>query len=274
MALAVPLAAAELERALALYQRTDYQASLRLLLADRNPKPAELSLIGKNYFQIGDFKKSSEHFERATAAEPRNAHYHHWLGKAFGRRAESSSFLTAPRYASRCRQAFEKAVDLDPSNVEAISDLFEYYLEAPGILGGGEDKAVALAKRIAALDPAQHHFAQARLAEKRKQPREAEEQLRQAVEKAPRQVGRLLDLAKFLARQGRLQESEAIFRQAEQVAPDHPQLLFARAGVYVESKTNLATARELLRRYLEAPLTPDDPPRQQAEKLLRQASGG
>jgi hypothetical protein len=32
-------------------------------------------------------------------------------------------------------------------------------------------------------------------------------------------------------------------------------------------------AKSLLERYLKAPLTVDDPPRAEAEKLLRQASG-
>ena len=51
----------------------------------------------------------------------------------------------APGHASKAHRYFEKAVELDPKNLEAMNDLFEYYLEAPGFLGGGFDKAQALA---------------------------------------------------------------------------------------------------------------------------------
>jgi hypothetical protein len=39
----------------------------------------------------------------------------------------------------------------------------------------------------------------------------------------------------------------------------------------VKEKRNLDEARNLLRQYLHSPLTPEDPPREQAERLLKQA---
>jgi cytochrome c-type biogenesis protein CcmH/NrfG len=77
-------------------------------------------------------------------------------------------------------------------------------------------------------------------------------------------------LAKFLARQGRHEESDAAFQRAAEIAPNSPRILFERASAYVRSKRNLDQARALLKQYLASPLTPDDPPREQAEKLLRQ----
>jgi Flp pilus assembly protein TadD len=167
----------------------------------------------------------------------------------------------------------ERAVALDPKNEEAINDLFEYYLEAPGFLGGGMDKAAALAKTIGALDPAEYQYALAVMAERRKEFSTAEAHFRRAVEIAPRQVGRVIDLAKFLAKQGRDQESEALFLQAEKIAPNEPKVLFERARVYIHSKKNLDAARSLLERYLSMPLTPEDPPREEAQKLLKAVSG-
>jgi len=82
----------------------------------------------------------------------------------------------------------------------------------------------------------------------------------------------VLDLAKFLAKQGRWEESEAAFRQARQLAPDSPKVLFEEASAYIRAGRNLEAARELLKRYLAAPLTPTDPPRHEAELLLKQAS--
>lgn len=262
-----------LSKAEELYSRTDYRASLDLLLESGLASGKAHYLMGKDQFMLGDYKKAAEALERAFSMEPANSEYALWLGRSFGRRAETSSPLFAPMYATKARANFEKAVALNPKNEEALNDLFDYYLEAPGFLGGGYEKAEAIAQKIAAGNPAEGHFAQAQLADKRKQFDTAEEQLRRAVELSPRQVGRLLDLARYLARHGRISESEAAFDQAEQLAPNAPKVYFARARTYVEQKRNLGQAKALLNRYLRSNLTPEDPTREQAEKLLKEASG-
>lgn len=273
LATAAAFGQSNLKRAEALYQQTDYEASLSLLHEASPPGAEVYCLEGKDYFMLGDFKKATDVFEKAFAASPANSEYAHWLGRSYGRRAETSNMLSAPHFASKARQYFEKAVALDSNNGEALNDLFDYYLEAPGFLGGGYDKAEQLAKRIAAHNEAEGHFAQAQLADRRKQFDTAEEQLRRAMDLAPRQVGRVLDLAKYLAKHGHIQESEAAFDQAEQLAPNSPQVEFARAHIYVEQKRNLVKARALLEKYLQSHLTPDDPSREQAQKLLQKIAG-
>ncbi len=275
--LAWPLLAAnsdDADQARKLYQLTDYDASLKILEAIQPKDGPVLELIGRNRYMQGEYKKATENLEKAVAAEPDNSDYELWLGRAYGRRAETASPFTAPSNANKARQHFEKAVELNPRNMDALSDLFEYYLEAPGFLGGGLDKAVGVAAQMAAIDPVEGHWAGARLAEKKKEFGTAEEHLQRAAEMAPHQASRLVDLAKFLARQGRYQESDQSFRKAEKIAPNNLQVLYARADTYIEQRRNLAAARKLLKRYLEAQLTPDDPSRADAEKLLKKASGG
>ena len=261
-----------LKRAEELYQRTDYKASLTLLRASP-PSGAVYCLMGQDYFMLGEYKKSTDTLEKALALEPSNSVYAHWLGRSFGRRAETSSPFTAPLHASKARQYFERAVALDPANEEAMNDLFDYYLEAPGFLGGGYEKAEQIAQRIAQQNEAEGHFAEAQLADKRKQFDTAEEQLRRAMELSPRHVGRVLDLAKYLAKRGRFEESEATFDKAEALAPGSPKVFFARAHTYVEHRRHLDRAKDLLIQYLRSDLTPDDPPRDEAERLLKQVAG-
>ncbi|MGH9666858.1 MAG: tetratricopeptide repeat protein [Bryobacteraceae bacterium] len=256
------------------YERTDYNGALEILLRSPGKDAAVYALIGKSYFHLGDFKGATDAFEQASAAAPQNSEYVHWLGRAYGRRAESGNPFTAPGYASRARQCFERSVRLDPTNREAINDLFDYYLQAPGFLGGGFQKAAALVPRIAALDPAEGHYAEAQLADKRKEFDAAEKQLRRAMELAPRQVGRAVDLAKYLAKRGRVQESEAVFDQAQRMAPDSPKILFERAHTYIQEGRNLGEARSLLERYLQCSLTPDDPPKAKAWELLKETRSG
>src|SRR5579859_3040387 len=264
----------EYDRALELYKHTDYEGSLRVLLPVPEKGVADLALMGQNYFMLGDAKRALDLFQQAVTAEPNNSVYHHWLGRAYGRRAEMGNPFSALGQASKARQSFEKAVALDPKNSEAVNDLFEFYLEAPGFVGGGLDKAERLAERIAERDAAEGNYAHALIAEKHKQFRNAENYFRRAMQLAPHQVGRVIDLARFLAKQGRFEESDRTFVAAQKLAPDAPKVLYARAATYIETKRNIETAKVLLEKYLASSLTPDDPSRADAQKLLRQVSGG
>ena len=263
----------DLDRAHKLYNLTEFQQSLEVLQAVTNKDAAVYELMGRDYYGQGEFHKATEALEKAVALQPGNSEMNLWLGRAYGRRAETSSLITAPGFANKARQFFEKAAQLNPSNIEAQSDLFEYYLEAPGFLGGGFDKASATALQIARISPAEGHWAQAKLAEKRKEYSSAETQLRRAAEIAPQQIGRIIDLARLFTEQGRYQDADLSLAKAEQIAPHSAKLMFAKADLYIKSKRNLAVARELLKQYLSSALTPDDPPRADAEKLLKQVQG-
>ena len=260
-------------QASALYDSTEYENSLHVLSEDPSPDAATYLLSGKNYFMIGDYRKATEFFEKAVAISPNNSDYELWLGRAWGRRAETSGWLTGPMHASKARPSFERAVALDPKNHEAKNDLFDFYLNAPGFLGGGLEKAAALAKTIANERPPEYEFEEAQLADRRKDYIAAEAHLRRAMELAPTQAGRVLDLARYVAKRGRLAESDALFEQARKLAPSLLRVAFAQARVDIENHRNLDQARKLLQQYLHASLTPDDPPRQEAEKLLRRAGG-
>jgi Flp pilus assembly protein TadD len=260
----------EWDRAHELYQRTEYAQALSALDRVPNKDVDTFELIGQCHFMQGDYKQAGDAFEKALALAPQSSELHRLLGIVYGRRAETGSVFTAPGNAKKAHQYFEQAVELDPNNREAVADLFEYYLEAPGIMGGGLDKAETLVVHITRLDTPAGHHALAQLEGKRKNYQAAEEQLRRAVELAPHQVGRLVDLAKFLSDRGRVKESDEKFAEAARIAPNNPGLLFARAETFIQQKRNLNDARDLLERYLASPLTPDDPPRQEARTLLSQ----
>jgi tetratricopeptide (TPR) repeat protein len=260
----------EWDRGHELYQRTEYAQALAVL--DRIPsKDVEtLQLIGQCHFMQGDYKQAGDAFEKALDLAPRSSELHRLLGDVYGRRAETGSVFTAPGNARKAHQYFEQAVALDPNNREAVATLFQYYLEAPGFMGGGLDKAESLIVHLTRLDTPGGHHALAELEGKRRHYDAAEEQLRRAVELAPHQAGRLVDLAKFLSDRGRVKESDEKFAEAARLAPNSPELLFARAETYIQQKRNLKDAHQLLERYLASPLTPDDPPRQDARTLLSQ----
>lgn len=259
-----------LTRANALYERTDYAGSLRILENDAAPGAETWLLRGKNHFMLSDYKAATDSFEKAISLAPTNSECQLWLGRAWGRRAETNA-LMAMVYAPRARQAFEKAVNLDPHNHEARNDLFDYYLNAPGMMGGGIDKAEALARNSAIEQPAEYEFQQAEIAGKKNDFKAVEAHFRRAMELAPDEPGRIVDLARFLAKRGRFEESDQFFSQARRLAPHKPGVAFAEAKAYVDHNRNLEQARRLLQEYMKASLTPEDPTRQEAAKLLQKA---
>jgi len=262
-------ASVEWVRAHDLYQRTDYNQSLVQLLPLSVKDAATLQLIGQNYFMLGEYRKATESLEKAVALAPDDVQCLLWLGRAYGRRAETSNPFSAPGFATKARQMFERAVAIDPSNKEVFGDLFDFYLDAPSFLGGGHNKAEALAVRVSQIDPAEGLYLQAQLDDRHNQYDSAEQKLRKVLAIAPTRPGGFLELAKFLAQRGRIAESEAMFEEAERLSPNNPHQMFERASLYIKQRRNLGQARALLERYLRLPLTPNDPPRDRAELLLK-----
>ena len=272
-ALAAP--SADLGSARELYQRTEYREVVRLLDTghDQDNEAPSYALIGKAYYMMGDYRNATHALEKAIERDPKNSDYFDWLGKIYGRRAETSGLLTAWSYARKTGQNFERAVELDPTNLEAIDDVFEFSMNAPGFVGGGIEKAAAVAEKSRNVDPAKYHSFQARLADKKKDFATEERHLQLALELAPTHVGRILDMAEFLARRGKYEESERMFEHAQKIAPDNAEMKFERAETYIRSGRNREAAKRLLKQYIESSLTPDDPPRSEAERLLKQCQG-
>ena len=262
-----------LEQATQHYQHADYKGTVAALAGADEADAAVWALRGKAHYQQGDYGAAVQALEQAVAAKPTNARYWDWLGKAYGRRAESGSFFKAMGRAKKCVHAFERAVEIDGDNLEGLVDLFQYYLNAPGFLGGGVDKAEALLGRIGELNQAEKEFALAELAKKKKEYAAAEAHLRKAISLEADEVGRVLDLAQFLAERKRFDESDRLFAEAEARAAGAPKVLYARAEAYIKAGRKIAEARALLSRYLASPLTPDDPPRHEAQRLLKKAKG-
>src|ERR1035438_1815322 len=263
----------EFERAREFYQRTEYQASLNVLHPLANKGPAEIQLLGQDYFMLGEPKKATDEFDKALALlegskTPIKQDLYVWLGRAYGRRAETSGLLSAPELATRSRKYFETAVQMDILNKEASGDLFDYYMGAPGFMGGGLSKAQELAAKVLAADPAEGQHLLALLSEHDKDYAAVEQHLRQAIQFEPKQASRVMELARFLGQRGRAKEGDALFDQAQRMAPQDRRIAFTRAQTYIEEKRNPNEARMLLENYLRGPFTPDDPPKQRALDLL------
>lgn len=115
--------------------------------------------LGRIALQRDDHEKAVAHLEKAVALAPAEARHHLRLGDAYGRSAQKAGMFSKMGLAGKCRASYEKAVELDPRNIDARFSLLGFYQQAPGIVGGGLDKALAQAQEIKRLDPARGRMA-------------------------------------------------------------------------------------------------------------------
>ncbi len=165
--------------------------------------PESFNLLSRAYYATERWDDAVRYGERAVILRPDDSSYHLWLGREYGEKAANSNPLTAAGIARKAKNEFERAVQLDPSNVEARLDLAQYYTEAPAIMGGGLDKARDQAAQVAKHNPAKSQLILARIAEKEKRFPEAESQLQQAISEAKDPAECWLELAAFYRLRGR-----------------------------------------------------------------------
>jgi tetratricopeptide (TPR) repeat protein len=170
--------------------------------ADREQKFKQHMAAGQELYEAKKFGDAIGEFRAAVKLEPNSSPAYMWLGRALGRSAETMNRLRAAFIVSDVRESFERAVRLDPDNVEARSDLLDFYLQAPGAFGGGIDKARREAREISKRNNAEGHSALARIALKERKYDVAEREYRLAIEANPKHVGYQRDLDAFLKKYG------------------------------------------------------------------------
>jgi tetratricopeptide (TPR) repeat protein len=92
--------------------------------------------------------------EKCVAAEPGNSKFHQWLGRALGLQAAQNGIVSGALSVRRVKAELEKAIELEPLNLEARQDLAIMYRAAPGFLGGSNAKAADQVAFIRRHDPA------------------------------------------------------------------------------------------------------------------------
>jgi tetratricopeptide (TPR) repeat protein len=221
----------------------------------RSPNQAEsFNLLCRAYFEVGDWDRGIPDCERATALEPMNGLYHLWLGRIYGEKADSSSFLTAAGLAKKVRTEFETAVRLSPNNPDARSDLAEFYLEAPGIVGGGKDKAENQAEALARLDPARADWIRGRIAEKEKDMATAEKDYRAAIADSHGGAHAWFNLALFYWHQRNLDDMQQTLYRAVAAPLDRPEVIMESAELLIKGGRDFPAAIQWLHRYLSGPM--------------------
>jgi tetratricopeptide (TPR) repeat protein len=211
------------------------------------------NLLCRAYYMLGDWDRGIHACEQASKLDPQAGLYQLWLGRAYGEKADRVSMFSAARLAKKVRESFERAVDLDPANWKARADLAEFYVEAPGMMGGGKEKALKEAAAIGPLNPAIAHWVVAQVAEKDRNSAAAEAEYRAAIAASNSGARAWDDLAAFFKKSNRLEEMEQAVGHLETARLDEPDALMDGAQMLLETGRNFPLAERLLRRYLSSP---------------------
>lgn len=213
------------------------------------PKNAEAwHHLGMLAQRAGDFETAINHGEKAVALYPRSSIFYLKLGDAYGRSAQKAGIFSKMGLAGKCRTAYEKAVELDPKNLDARFSLMSFYQQAPGIAGGGIDKALGQAQEIKKLDPARGRqaFASVYAADKKYDLAFAEYE--EVLKASPNDNGALFQTGRLAAISGeRLDHGLEVLRQclamtAPEGQPPHAAAHW-RIGFIMEKKGDKAGAR-------------------------------
>jgi tetratricopeptide (TPR) repeat protein len=230
-----------------------------------NPEDAEAhNLLCRVYYQEERWDDAIHECEIAVRLKPMDGSYHLWLGRAYGEKADSIHSIKAFGLAKKVRDEFERAVQLDSQNVDALSDLGEFYTAAPGLVGGGKKKAQNVAQTLERYAPAQAHQLKGRLAEKDKNYTLAESEFKQAVEASNQSADAWMALASFYSRRHQTEPMLAalhagIDADAKAASPHGPALVEG-AGLLTRNNLDLPLATQLLRQYLASPNKSADSP--------------
>jgi len=222
-------------------------------------------------FTLEEWNAAVSSCQKAVDLDEENSDYHMWLGRALGEKANRASFLSAFSLAKKTRMQFEQAVRLNPRNASALADLGEFYRSAPGVVGGGLDKAESVALELDRVDPARAHELRGRIAEERKDYGTAEREYKQAIAYSPHPAFRWTTLADLYRRRQRWTEMDAAIESCMKAAEHDKQAgvpLFDAASILLEANQNLPLAAKMYEEYLASPAKTEEAPAFVAETRL------
>lgn len=229
------------------------------------------NLLCRAYATLGDWDRGISACERAVSLAPDNSQYHLWLGRVYGEKADRSTWMTAAGLAKHVRSEFEAAVRLNPKNVDARADLAEFYMEAPGIVGGGRDKAEEQAASLLSLDPPMAHWVNARLAEKKHDFSTAEAEYKSAISSSNDAATQWLNLAIFYKHRERWDDMEQALSHIRSARMDRTDSMVDAADILLRTGRNFPEAAQLLRAYLNSDAKVEQAPAFKAHFLLGNA---
>ena len=246
------------------YEASDYSKAIQMLqvAASKNPQNGDVQLLlTKSYLELQERDAAVKSAEKAVSVDPQNSIYHEWLGRAYGEKADHAAMFSAISLAKKTRKEFETAVQLDGKNFAARQALIEFDCSAPGLVGGGEEKALPQIKELAEMDAAEGHYAAGNCRRQKKDFDAADAEFAKALESKPKSVELVYDIGDYAVRRSQIERLVLVADAGERMNPKDPRGKFYRGVALVLKNENADEAERLLREYLKGAPTRSGYPR-------------
>ncbi len=250
----VAAAQSPVERGKALMETRNYNEAKAVLQPVGQTDATAAFYLGQIAMEQNDASKAVDWMERAVSLNPRSSLNYDWLGRAYGLQAEHTSKLKLPFLAGRTRSALEKSIALDPNNLEAREDMIVFYLKAPGFLGGGQDKARAMAQEIQRRSAYRGAVAWARVCSEVKDKACLERQLNLLVNSYPDSSAGYTSYASYYVTEKHYDKAFALIDQLLRRKPNDPAALYAYGRTASFSGMNLERGEQALKEYMASPI--------------------
>jgi tetratricopeptide (TPR) repeat protein len=251
---ACQLAAADVpEEARAAFATGDYSRAIQALdrAAAAHPNDAAVQhLLARSYFESEKFDRAISAAQKSIALEPKSSAYHELLGRAYGEKASRSGWWSALSLAKQSRKEFETAVQLDVRNFSALQALIEFDCSAPGIAGGGEDKARPEIQKLSGLDPAEGHYAAGNCRRQKKDYEAANAEFQKALALHPKSADLIYDIGDHYMKRDQADRLLLVVKEGERADPADPRGDFYLAVANTLQKEKPAESARVLREYI------------------------
>jgi tetratricopeptide (TPR) repeat protein len=258
------------EKAKTFYETKKYDEAEKLLkgVSEKSAEYAAAQYyLGRLSYDKKEYDDASEYFEEATEADPKQADYFNWLGNTYGTIAQNANMFKQGVLAPKMKKAWETAISLDSKNLSARTSLIQYYLQAPGFMGGSVDKAKEVAKQIVGLDAAEGHRQLGNIYVHEKKIAEAEKEFQEAA-KANGDYAAVL--ANFYTNQKQFDKAFAMFEEALKKNPDDYVSMYQVGKTSALSGQKLDRGEECLKKYLTHTPAQNEPSHAGANMRLAQ----
>jgi tetratricopeptide (TPR) repeat protein len=252
-----------LEEGKRLFQETKYEEAKQVLLkvVQQEPQNPEVNfLLCKVYLSLDDYDNAIKYGEKAVKLDDSKSEYHLWLGNAYGVQSQKGSKLKALFRTKKVKSEFEKAVELDSTNLEARFGLIQYYVMAPGIVGGDKQEAKKQAEIIEKMDPLYGAYSWVLFWQKEKDFDKAEIYLRKAAELDTSVTYRARYWLGFdLQERKKYPQAAEVFEKLYNEHPDQTGALYQVGRTYLLAKDSLDKAERCFKQYLGIEPKKNDP---------------
>src|SRR6202795_1650722 len=215
------------------YESSDYAKAVLELqtAAAKEPQNGEIQLLlTKSYLELQERDAAITSAERAVTIDPKSSVFHEWLGRAYGEKADHASMFSAPGLARKTHREFEIAVQLDEKNFAARQGLIEFDCAAPGMVGGGEEKAKPEIEKLQSMDAVEWHYALGNCRRQKKDYADADAEFKLALESHPKSADLIFDIGDYAVRRGQAERLMEVAELGGNAAPTAPRARFFEAG--------------------------------------------